>query len=119
MNLPEQMYTDIKDMLPQLQEALINGTNYATSLGHRVIQYLIVGDIFLIVLFMFVNFVFYKLYKLSIKNNWDYNIKDGINMCLIISSVVNFVMFIFNITDIIKCIFVPEIVLIHYITNLF
>jgi len=44
MNLPEEMYSDFKAMLPELQEALQSGVGYATDLGKRIIQWDILNN---------------------------------------------------------------------------
>jgi hypothetical protein len=39
MSLPEEMYADLKDQLPALQEALSEGLAWGTDLAYRYVQY--------------------------------------------------------------------------------
>jgi len=117
MNLPQEMYTDIKEMLPQLQEALQTGTAYATDLGHRIIQYDIWNNIFCIVVFgILPTLIAFYLIKLRKKiNDIEFDFLYIISGCLFVISIA---VILISTKMIIQGVFIPEIRIIEILSNL-
>lgn len=123
MNLPEQMYSDLKDQIPALKEALETGATYATDVGQRIIQYDIITNainlLCYIILFFFMCYGFKKHWKWC-KNVVTWESNESISILVWMLSILPLIKFLVDkpITKIIKAIFLPEWRLIEILSAL-
>lgn len=121
MNLPEQIYSDLKAQIPALMEALKTGTEYASELGSRIATFHIIESsiyVFLNLLFLLVILKISKFIRNRIlSEDWD-------EVCYVIVFVLALVAVSLilgasdYISDIVQWAVIPEIQLIKFISNL-
>ena len=116
MDLPTQIYQDLQNSLPQLKEAIQNGTVYATELGHRIIQWDIVSNIFWIIILFATSILSGLAIKWCIKKH-DVEL-EGITFFLSIIFIIAIVFIGIFIFTIIKDVFVPELRIIEILQNI-
>lgn len=127
MNLPEQMYTDLKSQLPALTDALKAGVEYGGELFHRFIQFDIWMHVFDSVLIFILTVlsitIFYQMYK---RSEWGYDgpqnfaawASIGFGCVATFLSIVFPIILFENTQIILKDIFVPELRVIEILSDL-
>lgn len=125
MQLPEQIYTDLKSQLPTLIEALKTGAEYGGELAHRFIVYDIVYRCIDMVLAGIWIFLTYKAFQWAYKN-WKGTIYDndlvvfaGAGLILLgLLVLIPIVGIDTDLANITKDIFIPELRIIEMIQGL-
>ncbi len=118
MDLPEQIYQDLQNSLPQLQEAIKTGTVYATELGHKIIQWDIAKNITMIIILLFVGiivgFLIKRVWK-AVKTDTD---MKGFLLFLGGGELIIIIIFFCSLFAIIEAVFVPELRIVEILQNL-
>lgn len=126
MELPEQIYQDLKNALPALEEALKTGVSYGGDLAHRFIMYDIAINIFHIILLAILFNISLYFSILTIKKILsEESPSDGLWGATIVATLCSFFLgasflatFSIGIQAIMKDIYIPEIRIMEVVRDL-
>ena len=126
MELPEQIYQDLKDALPALEEALKTGVSYGGDLAHRFIMYDIAINIFYILLLAILfGISVYFLTLLRKKVSSEENPSEAlmgvtilVALCTPLLGAIFLATFSIGIQAIMKDIYIPEIRIMEVVRDL-
>jgi len=119
MQLSEQIYTDLKSILPDLKEAMETGVSYGGDLFERFIMYDILINSFLVLSLVIAIVIAIVLLVKSYSRNYDDEVNSFMTKftlaCIIICIAIPIGV---PVSNILKDIFIPEIRVIEVIKNL-
>ena len=108
---------EIVKILPDLKEAMTQGLSYGGELFERFIQYKIITSIIAIVVSLVFVFTLKIVYEKVLKKEEDWSYPDGLSIFAIIYIVLvlffSGISFFINSSELLKAIYVPELLLIN------